>query len=189
MNDENAADALPLKGRVPAVLLLVFCCWHAVFLVISIVPQRPGQEDRGTLPMNLYGQLAAGNQGWKMFETIPLLHSLDARIEIEDGAGGRKTVGSVLPGFAPYPKPELSRHYILLHRLLLSSSSPSQLEAYLRRVDDHLSALRGPAVRGHWSLVIDAEYTRTLIYSRRDGELYVFATRSFTPAKPGGVAP
>ena len=189
MNDENVAGDLPVKGRVLSVLLLVFCCWHAVFLIISVVPQRTGQEDRISAPMNLYGMLAAGSQGWKMFETIPLLHSLDARIEIEDEAGGRTSVGSVLPGLAPYPKPELSRHYILLHRMLLSSSSPSHLEAYLRRVDDHLSALRGPAVRGHWSLVIDAEYTRTLIYSRRDGGLYVFATRSFTPANPGGVAP
>ncbi len=189
MNDENVAGDLPVKGRLRSVLLLVFCCWHAVFLVISVVPQRTGQEDRISAPMNLYGMLAAGSQWWKMFETIPLLHSLGARIEIEDGAGGRTSVGSVLPGFVPYPKPEISRQYILLHRLLLSSSSPSHLEAYLRRVDDQLAALRGPAASGHWSLVIDAEYSRTLIYSRRDGELYVFATRSFTPANPGGAAP
>jgi len=177
------------KRRVGAGLLLIFCCWHAGFLIFSIMPQDPKSEVPASPAMDFYRLVAGGRQEWNMVETIPVLHSLDARLEVEDEKGNNTTGGCVLPGWTPYPEPELARYYVLFHRMLMTASKPSFLEAYLRRVEGRLAAQRGKEVSGRWSLVIDAEYTRTLSLSRRDGELYVFATRSFNPANPGGIAP
>jgi hypothetical protein len=182
-------ETFPVKGRVWAVLLLGFCCWHAAFLIASIVPRQTASGKKGSPALNLYRIFVSGDQQWNMFETIPLLHSFDVRIEVDSGQGGRATVGSVLPGFAPYPQPEFSRYYVMFHRMLLNSTSPSFFEAYLRKTDELLRARHGGSSTGRWALVVDMEWTRTLIHSRGDGVLYVPATRSFDAANPRGVSP
>jgi len=184
----DAAGTEAVKGRVPAVLLLVFCCWHAGFLIFSILPRQPGQENPGNPAMDLYRLLTGGRQVWNVFQTIPPLHAFDARVEVKDETGARTTTGCVLPDLAPYPKPERSRYFVLFHRLLLTSSKHTFFDAYLRKLENRLSSQRGSGIIGRWSLVIDTEYTRTLIYSRGDGVLSVFATRSFNPANPGGIS-
>ncbi len=179
--------AFPVKGRVRAVLLLLFCCGHAVFLIASIVTRNPPPTERGNPVLAFYRLFTGGQQQWNMFETIPLLHSLDARIVVDDGPGEVVVVGSVLPGFTPYPRPEQSRYYVLFHRMMIQAERPSFFEAYLRRTDVLLRSQRGSAITGHWALVVDVEWTRTLIHSRRDGGLYVPASRSFDAANPGGT--
>jgi len=189
---ENTADsaersASPAKGRVGAGLLLAFCCGHAAFLIASIVPRHAVPPERRNPALKLYRTFVGGEQQWNMFETIPTLHSFDARIEADDGQGGRTTVGTVLPGFAPYPKPERSRYYVLFNRMLLNSPQPSFFEAYLRKTDDLLRAQPGNSGARRWAMVVDVEWTRTLIHSSRDGVLYVPASRAFDPANPGGI--
>ena len=192
MSDDAPASAaqrgaFPLFGRVYSALLLVFCCGHAVFLIASIVPRNPPPAERGNPAVALYRMLTGGQQQWNVFETIPFLHSLDARIEVDDGVGGRAVVGSVLPGFTPYPRPERSRYYILFHRMLHNTDRPLFFEAYLRTTEALLRAQRGSVIDGHWTLVVDVEWTRTLLYSRRDGVLSVPASRSFDAANIGGI--
>ena len=178
-----------MKGRVGAVLLVGFCCWHAVFLIASIVPRKPSGKERGNRALDFYRVFASGDQLWNMFETIPPHHSLDARIELDDGHGGRTLMGSVLPGGTPYPNPEDARYYNVFYRILLGSEKSPLFLAYLRRMDDLLRAQYGDSMMGHWELVVDVEVTRVLSASRRDGGLYLPATRSFDPANPGGIAP
>ena len=194
MNGEdspNAAQhgAFPVKGRMWSVLLVGFCCWHAVFLIASIVPRMSSGDERGNPALNFYRLFVSGDQRWNMFETIPQHHSLDARIEVDDGHGGRANLGSVMPGFTPYPNPENARYYNLFYRILLGSEKSPLFLAYLRRTDDLLRAQHGNTITGRWALVVDVEWTRALADSRRDGMLYVPATRFFDPANPGGIAP
>ena len=40
-------ETFPVKGRVWAVLLLGFCCWHSGFLIASIVPRQTGEGKKG----------------------------------------------------------------------------------------------------------------------------------------------
>lgn len=135
--------------------------------------------------MDTYRLLTGGRQLWNMFESIPALHSLDMRIEMEDEAGGKTLVGCVLPGFQPYPKPEISRYYVLFHRLLASPSGDAFREAYLRNVASLLPAQKGS---GKWSLVKDAEFIRDLFYSRRDGQISLPVVTNFAPTSPDGNA-
>ena len=181
------SGAFPVKGRVWAVLLLGFCCWHAGFLIASIVPRQTDDGKKGSPAMNLYRTFVSGDQRWNMFESIPLHHSLNARIEVDDGKGGRATMGSVMPGFTPYPNPEDARYYNSFFRILLDPARSAFFQAYLRRTDALLRTRHGNAITGRWALVVDVECMRTLILSSRDGVLYVPASRSFDTANPGGV--
>ena len=183
------ADGSSARSRLLRGLLLIFCCWHAGFLIISIFPRRLGQEDPGHLAMDLYRLLTGGRQLWSMFETIPVLHSLDARLEGEDETGGKITAGCVLPGFKPYPKPEQSRYYVLFHRLLFTANGVGFREAYLRKVAQLLPAQRGSMAGRNWVLVMDTAYTRNLVHSRRDGQLSLQFTKTFGPAGAGGNSP
>ena len=187
----NAArdGALPLQSRVGTALLLAFCCWHAVFLIASIAPKKKVPEEKGNMALRLYQLFVGGTQHWNLFQTIPDHHSLDPRIVVDDGQGGRTTFGCVLPGFTAYPRPGKSRYYNLFVHLLPNAQRPSFFEAYLRRAEAGVKARHGGAIPGRWELVVDVEWTRTLVHSRRDGRLYVPATRSFDVANPGGIAP
>ncbi len=172
-----------------AALLLAFCCWHAVFLIASIAPRKKLPEEKGNAALNLYKLFVSGPQKWNLFETIPDHHDLDPRIVVTDGQGGRTTLGCVLPGFTAYPRPEKARYYNLFFFLLLNVQRPSFFEAYLRQAEDGVRARHGGAIPGHWELVVDVEWTRALVLSRRDGGLYVPGTRSFDVANPGGISP
>lgn len=188
-DSSREAGGSPAKRRLLAGLLLIFCCWHAGFLIVSIIPRGPGQDEPGSPAMDLYRLLTGGRQVWNMFETIPVLHSMDARLEGEDEAGRTITAGCVLPGFTPYPKPESSRHYALFHRLLWSSNGAAFREAYLRKAANLLQNQRDSGARGNWSLVVDADYTRNMFYSRRDGLMSLRVTKTFGPDGQVGTSP
>ncbi len=192
MNSEDSAspvqhDGLPVKGRVWAVLLLGFCCWHAGFLITAIVPRPAGGN--GNLVLNFYRLFVSGQQRWNMFDTIPQHHTLTARIEVDHGRSGRAKMGSVMPGFTGYPNPENSRYYNLYYSILLGSEKSPHFVAYLRKMDNLLRAQHGNPIAGHWALVVDVEVTRLLSLSMRDGVLYVPASRFFDPANPRGISP
>lgn len=196
--ESGGVGALPVKRSLPSHLLLIFCCWHAAFLIFSIIPRIPGQNDRGSRPMDLYRLLTGARQVWNMFESIPALHSLDPRLEADDGTEGKITAGPVLPGFKPYPKPEKTRYYIAFHRLRWAADVPPELrrasvvayrDGYLRKAAELSQAQRGSRAGANWSLVIDAEFTRTLSLIRRDGLMSLRVTNTFAPGGTAGPSP
>ena len=192
MSGDDAAEtppagALPVMKKVGAALLLAFCCWHAVFLLASIAPPKNAANGKPNTALALYKLFVSGPQQWNLFESIPDHHWLDPRIVVEDSRGGQTTIGCVLPGFTAYPRPEKARYYNLFFRLLTNAERPSFFAAYLRRVEAGLPAWHDGALPGRWELVVDVEWTRTLLHSRRDGGLYVPATRSFDVANPRGI--
>jgi len=184
---DSADDgAGPPGNRWLKALLLAFCCWHAAFLLVSIAPAPPSRGDRGNPVLDFYRLMLGGVQQWNMFDTIPLLHSLDVRFESKDAAGARITRGCVLPGFKPYPKPESARYYVLLGRLVMFSNDISYRDAYLRKA---VGLLPPPAAGESWSLVADEGYTRNLFHIRRDGRMAMPVTQTFDLNNPGASPP
>jgi hypothetical protein len=184
LNPMNLRTRRLLKG-----LLLAFCCWHAGFLVVSIIPKPLAQRDHGNPALDLYCLVLSGREEWSVFETIPLQHSMDVWLEREDETGAGATVGCVLPGFKPYPIPEKSRYYMLLYKLMFFLDDAPYRDAYLRKLARLLAARRGPGVDGKWSLVTAAGYTRNLYHIRRDGQISMLVPRTFDLATPGGGSP
>jgi hypothetical protein len=169
-----------LKG-----LLLVFCCCHAVFLCISIIPG----SHFGNPAMELYRLVVGGQQQWNMFSTIPVQHSMDLHFEGENEEGDKMTAGCVLPGLMPYPKPEESRYYVLFHQMMFIPKNVAYRDAYLRKAAQLLPAQPGPGAGRNWLLVVDTEYTRNLYHSRRDGHLSMPVTKTFDLNHPGENPP
>ena len=173
-----------LKG-----FLLAFCCWHALFLVCSIIPVPPTRENPGNPAVALYRLALGGRQEWNVFNSIPTVHSMDAWLEHEDEKGEKNIVGCVLPGFKTYPVPEETRCYQIFWRLAFFSDGLAFQEAYLKKAAQLLSSQRDPGARGKWSLVMDVEYTRTLALISRDGKLSLPITKTFDLPALGGSAP
>lgn len=173
-----------LKG-----LFLAFCCWHALFLVCSIIPVPPTRENPGNPAVALYRLVLGGRQEWNVFNSIPVVHSMDAWIEHEDEKGEKEIVGCVLPGLKPYPVPEETRCYQIFWRLAFFSDGLAFQEAYLKKAAQLLSSLRSPGARGKCSLVMDVEYTRTLSLISRDGQLSLPITKTFALPTLSGSAP
>jgi hypothetical protein len=185
----SGAGGVPVKSRLLKGLLLAFCCWHAVFLLISIIPTPPGRNDAGNPALELYRLTLGGRQMWNVFDSIPVLHSMDVRLEHEDEKGGKTIAGCVLPGFKPYPKPEDSRHYQIFWRMASFPNEVTFQEAYLKKAAQFLPAQQGTGAPGKWSLVMDLEYTRNLVHSRRDGQLTMPLTKTFALPVPGANPP
>ena len=100
----------PLRSRWATGWLLAFCCWHAGFLLYSIRPVPPERIEPGHPALDLYRLVLGGHQRWNMFDTIPVLRSMEVRLVGEDGTREGATAGPVLPGFTPYPHPESARY-------------------------------------------------------------------------------
>lgn len=188
MSEDDSASAPQSRMRkAGSALLLAFCCFHAVFLIVSVAPKNTFLAAKGNFALDLYRTFIGGPQQWNLFHSIPDHHSLELRIVLDDAQGGRSSVGCVLPGFTDYPSPEKPRYYNLFYRMLTNDHRPSFFEAYLRRLEAGLKARHGGAVPGSWELVADVEWTRTLLHIKRDGRLYAPGTRSFDAANPGGI--
>jgi hypothetical protein len=169
------AAGAPIRSRLVTGLLLVFCCWHGAFLAYSIIPVPNGNDVPSHSILDFYRLAVSGSQQWNMFDTIPTLHSMDARLVGEDETGNQITRGCILPGFEPYPKPEQARYYVALFRLL---SQESYRDAYLRNAAQLLSTQQAQDGK-NWSLVVNAEYTRHLFHIQRDGHLAQPASKAF----------
>lgn len=183
------AGGVPIRSRWSTGLLLAFCCWHAVVLIISIIPPPPARDDPGNPAMDFYRLVLSGRQQWNMFETIPVLHSMSARLEGEDGTGGKITDGCVLPGFKPYPMPEDSRYYVLFYRMMFFDNKVAYRDAYLKKAAQLVSARQGSEARRTWSFVLDRAYTRSLIHILHDGQLSLPVRQAFVLPIPGGSLP
>lgn len=182
------ASGAPVSSRWLAGLLLTFCCWHAAFLLGSIIPAPPTREIPGNLALALYRLLVVGRQEWNVFNSIPVVHSMDAWLEHEDEKGDPITAGCVLPGLKTYPIPEETRLYQIFWRMTFVSDGIPFKEAYLKKAAQLLSAARGSAAREKWTLVLEVEYTRTLVLSRHDGQLSLPITKTFDLPLLGGSA-
>ena len=183
------AGGVPMKSRFWTGFLLAFCCAHAVFLLTSIMPAPPARDDPGNPAAELYRLVLAGRQQWSMFETIPVLHSMDVRLAGEDDRGEKLTAGCVLPGFRQYPRPEDSRYYVLFYRMMFFDNKVAYRDAYLRNVARELQAQRGPGAGEKWSLVANTAHTRNLFHIRRDGQIPMPLTQAFALPDPGRSSP
>ena len=183
------ADVVSFRSPCLKGLLLAFCCWHAVILVISIIPPPPAREDPGNPAMDFYRLALSGRQQWNMFETIPVLHSMGARLEGKDVSGDTITAGCVLPGFKPYPMPEASRYYVLFYRMMFFDNKVAYRDAYMKKIAKALAAREGAAGGRTWSLVLDGAYTRNLIHILHDGKLGMPVSRTYLLPVSGGSVP
>ena len=152
-----------LPNNLRRACILIFGTAHLLYLAASVLPLRW----RNSGPM---GHLVAGYetattsvQNWSLFDTIPTVHSLDAHLRVEAPGQPPKRVGMVLPGLSAYPQPENTRFYGWMHMVILSSERSDQREPYMRRAAAELLATGNYPPEAQVSLVVDADYTRSLV--------------------------
>lgn len=174
------------RGRV---LLLLFCCWHAGYLVYSIVPRMAGQDAAGAPVLDAYRFVTGSRQVWRLFHTIPRMRSLQIQLEAEEPDGTLRCAGVLLPGFGACPVEENSRFYTLTERLLASPQGIPYRESYVRKVNGLLNAGRPPGDRLPWSLVFEGEALRDLFFCKIDKRLSAPFRSGFGPEKAAHPQP
>jgi hypothetical protein len=171
--------AAHLQGKWGRALLLLFCCWHAGYLLYSIVPRVAGQDAPGAPLLDAYRCVTGSRQVWRLFHTIPLLRSLTMRLEAEISGGTRPSAGCLLPGFGSFPIEENSRFYTLAERLLTNPLGIPYREPYLRKINPLLNEGLPPAEQAPWVLVFEGEFIRNLFYFRVDKRLSIPFRKEF----------
>lgn len=177
----------PRRGR--RALILGFCCWHAGYLVYSILPRVAGQDSPGSRVLDAYRFLTGSRQVWRLFHTIPLMRSLRAKLETKNPDGTLRGAGLVLPGFEECPIAENSRFYTLTERLLTNPLGTPYRDSYVRKVNRLLNAELPPEKRVEWSLVFEGEAIRDLFYFRIDKRLSLPFRKEFGLEKKEAFRP
>lgn len=178
---DPAPDSLAAPARTPAWvtrLLGSLCLWHALTLVICILPGQWRSSGVVGEVLGQYQNATGTQQEWTMFHTIPVIHRMDVRLEARDPVGTPQPMGAVLPGFQPYPQPEEARYYSLFDRMTYLPQGQEYADALLARAANELGPAMDP---GHapLTLVIDAWYTRSLMGIHKLGETAVERTKEF----------
>lgn len=142
--------------------ILILGTAHLLYLAISVLPLN--WRDSGLMGRLIWSYESATTsvQNWGMFDTIPTVHRLDAHLRVESPGQPPKRVGMVLPGLSAYPQPENTRFYGWMHMVILSNERSDQREPYMRRAAAELLASGIYPPDTQVSLVVDAEYTRSL---------------------------
>ena len=177
---DSLAASTCSSARLPR-FLGALCLWHALTLVICILPGQWRSSGVVGEVLGQYQNATGTRQEWTMFHTIPVIHRMEVRLEATDPAGTPQPMGAVLPGFQPYPLPEEARYYSLFDRMTYLPQGQEYADALLARAANELGPVMD-AGQAPLTLVIDAWYTRSLMGIQKLGETAVERTKVFRPS-------
>lgn len=153
--------------------LLIFGACHALFLIVSIVPIKWRDGAVLTAVFHIYQGCTACNHNWNMFETIPSIHHLDARLVVKDGSQKLREEGVLLPGLRRYPLPENPRLYSWVESVAFSTSLAVFRESYMKKAAAELLRSGRYDSKAEVSLEVNAAYTRSLLGVQKLREIAV----------------
>ena len=113
MNEQATTGGEPKSGKRLIAVVIAFGLFHALSLVLAILP-RDWAINRLLAP---YRQLTGTEQEWGMFYTIPTMQENAVAVEVTDAGGVTAERGPILPGLKSYRTHAQIRYYYLLNRL------------------------------------------------------------------------
>ena len=154
-------------------LILIFASVHLVFLLFGILPVRWRDKIHVTPVFSFYERLTRCHQFWNIFETIPNMNRLEARLVVKEGTQKAHEEGVILPGLRRFSPHEYVRLNNWIANVIFTPSRGVLRESYMKKAAAALlrSGRYGPSAQV--SLEVIPAYTRSLLGVRTFKEIAI----------------
>ncbi len=153
--------------------ILIFASLHLLYLAFGALPV-PWRDALHVSPAHrFYERLTRCHQVWNMFETIPNMHRLEARLVVTDEKGKLREEGMVLPGLKKFSQHDQVRLNNWMSNVIFNSSRGVFREAYMKNAAAALLSSGRYGPHAQMSLEVLPSYTRSLVGVRTLKEISV----------------
>ncbi len=154
-------SARPLSNREK--VIVVFATVHLAFLLFGMLPVRWRDQIRVASVFNFYERISRCHQVWNMFETIPNMYRLEARLVVQEPGQKAREEGMVLPGLRRFTQHEQVRLNNWMINVVFNSSRGVFREAYMKAAAEALlrSGRYSPGAQMNFEVI--PAYTRSLL--------------------------
>lgn len=177
--------APPLSSREK--VIVVFASVHLVFLLFGVLPLRWRNGMHLTPAFSFYERITRSHQVWNMFETIPNMHSLNARLIVQEGKQKPREEGVVLPGLRRYARHDEMRFYNWMSNVIFNPTRGVFRESYMKSAAEALLRSGRYSPRAQVSLEVIPSYTRSLLGVRSLKEIAVERPSVLGPFELGAL--
>ena len=144
-------------------MIVVFASAHLVFLLFGMLPVRWRDQIHVSAVFNPYERVTRCHQLWNMFETIPNMHRLEARLIVQEGGQKPREVGMVLPGLRRFSQHDQVRLNNWMVNVIFNATRGVFRESYMKSAAEALLRTGRYSPRTQVSLEVIPAYTRSLL--------------------------
>ncbi len=164
-------SARPLTNR--GKLIVVFASVHLAFLLFGVLPARWRDRIQVTSVFNVYERVTRCHQLWNMFETIPNMNRMEARLIVQERGQKPKELGMVLPGLRRFYQHDQVRLNNWMVNVIFNPTRGVFRESYMESAAEALLRTGRYSPRTQVSLEVIPAYTRSLLGVRTLKEIAV----------------
>ncbi len=163
--------ARPLSSREK--VIVIFATVHLAFLLFGMLPV-PWRDKTAASPLfYFYERLTRCAQVWNMFETIPNMNRLEARLVVQEEGHKPREEGVVLPGLRRFSQHDQVRLNNWMVNVIFNPTRGVFREAYIRSAASALLHSGRYSPRAQMTLEVLPAYTRSLLGVRSLKEIAV----------------
>jgi hypothetical protein len=164
--------ATPLSNR--GKVIVVFASVHLTFLCFGVLPVSWRERIHVAREFNVYERLTRCHQVWNMFDTIPTMNRLEARLVVKEvGAKKPREEGIVLPGLRKFSEHDRIRLNNWIINVIFNPTRGVFRESYMKSAADALLRSGRYSPKAEVTLEVIPAYTRSLLGVRELKEISV----------------
>lgn len=168
--------------------IVAFATVHLLFLLLGMLPAPWRDKTPLAWPFRWYELATRCHQVWNMFETIPNMNRLEARLVVQEEGRKPRAEGVVLPGLRRFSQHDQVRLNNWMVNVIFNPTRGVFREAYMHSAAGALlkSGRYGPRAK----VVLEAlpSYTRSLVGVRSLKEIAVERPSVLGPFELGWLA-
>lgn len=168
-------------------VIVVFASVHLVFLLFGVLPLRWRDRIHLTPVFSFYERITRSHQVWNMFETIPNMHSLNARLIVKEDGQKTHLVGMLLPGLRRFSQNDQVRFHNWMMNVIFNPSRGVFRESYMKSAAEALLRSGRYTNKAQVSLEVIPAYTRSLLGVRTLKEIAVERPSVLGPFELGAL--
>lgn len=168
-------------------VIVVFATVHLIFLLFGVLPLPWRDRIHLTPVFSFYERITRSHQVWNMFDTIPNMHSLDARLVVKEGGQKPHLVGMVLPGLRRFSQNDQVRFHNWMMNTIFNPSRGVFRESYMKSAAAALLSSGRYGPDAEVSLEALPLYTRSLLGVRTLKEIAVERPSVLGPFRLGAL--
>lgn len=179
--------ASTLSGREKAIVVLATV--HLCFLLLGMLPLSWRDKVHVSPVFHVYERITRCHQLWNMFETIPNMNSLEARLVVKEEGRKAREEGVVLPGLRRFSQHDQVRLNNWMVNVIFNPARGVFREAYMHSAAVALLRSGRYSPRAEVTLEVLPAYTRSLAGVRTLNEIAVEKPSVLGPFRLGALAP